>query len=210
MVEEPATEEPASPSRSERLRTQLWWVPLVASLTSLVLAIGSIIIATREPAVSVLVPDQIRFVQSEGIGYAYAYLQPTFVSTGDNDRIEVISDMRLKLTPVDGEGATFVWDEVGQLTFDASDDSLTYSYVADNVPLLVAPDSVENPLALFQGPDGWYLDAGTYRVELEATRVVASSPIRVSFEVTISDDDIEFLESADGDQFLSLPISTDG
>ncbi len=78
------------------------------------------------------------------------------------------------------------------------------------MPLLVAPDSVENPLALFQGPDGWYLEAGTYRVELEATRVVASAPIRVSFEVTITDDDIEFLESADGNQFLSLPISTDG
>lgn len=198
--------EPQQPI-ADRVRGSLWWVPLGASLTSLVLSIGSIIIATREPSVGVIVPEQIRFVQGERIGSAYAYLQPTFVSTGGNDRVEVIRDMELTLTPADGgESATFTWDEVGQLTFDPEDDSLTYEYLADDVPLLVAPDSVENPLALFQGPSGWFLEAGTYEIELEATRVVASSPIRVTFEVIVSDDDIAFLEGSDGDSFLSLPI----
>ena len=87
------TDAPAqTPSLGERtLRiVRLTWVPLVASLTSLVLSISSIIISTRDPAVTVLVPDQIRFVQGEGIGLAYAYLQATFVSTGENDRVEVI------------------------------------------------------------------------------------------------------------------------
>lgn len=206
----PAEDEAADPQQpvADRVRGSLWWVPLGASLTSLVLSIGSIIIATREPSVSVIVPEQIRFVQGERIGSAYAYLQPTFVSTGENDRVEVIRDMELTLTPADGgEAATFTWDEVGQLAFDPEDDSLTYEYLADDVPLLVAPDSVENPLALFQGPDGWFLAAGTYEAELEASRVVASSPIRVSFEVVVSDDDIEFLESSGGNSFLSLPIS---
>jgi hypothetical protein len=198
-----------TPSLGERTVRilRLTWVPLVASLTSLVLSISSIIISTRDPAVTILVPDQIRFVQGERIGFAYAYLQATFVSTGENDRVEVIRDMRLEVTPVaGGEPATFGWDEVGQLTFDADDGSLTYEYLADAVPLLVAPDSAENPLALFQGPDGWFLEAGDYRVELVAERVVASAALRASFEISLTDDDVDFLNGADGGQFLTLPI----
>ncbi len=208
------TADAATPTRSlgERVLRilRLTWVPLVASLTSLVLSISSIIIATRDPAVAILVPDQIRLAQGEGIGFAYAYLQPTFVSTGENDRVEVIRDMHLEITPLaGGDTMTFAWDEVGELTFDPADDSLTYEYVADAVPLLVAPDSAENPLSLFQGPGGWYLEAGTYRIEIVADRVVASEDLRSSFEITLTEEDVAFLADADGDRFLALPIPTD-
>lgn len=209
------TAEPPAPTASLSERAvrvlRLTWVPLVASLTSLVLSISSIIISTRDPAVTILVPDQIRFVQGERIGFAYAYLQATFVSTGENDRVEVIREMRLELTPLaGGDAATFGWDEVGQLTFDADDGSLTYEYLADAVPLLVAPDSAENPLALFQGPPGWFLEPGDYRVELVAGRVVASAALRATFEITLTDEDVDFLNDADGGQFLTLAIAEDG
>jgi hypothetical protein len=187
---------------------RLTWVPLVASLTSLVLSISSIVIATRDPSVAILVPDQIRFVQGERIGYAYAYLQPTFLSTGANDRVEVIRDMRLEITPASGgDTMTFAWDEVGRLDFDPADDSLTYVYLADAVPLLIAPDAAENPLALFQGPAGSYLESGTYRVELVAERVVADDDLRSAFEITLTQADVDFLNAADGDQFLTLSIA---
>jgi hypothetical protein len=187
---------------------RLTWVPLVASLTSLVLSISSIVIATRDPSVAILVPDQIRFVQGERIGFAYAYLQPTFLSTGANDRVEVIADMRLEITPASGgDTMTFAWDEVGRLDFDPADDSLTYVYLADAVPLLIAPDAAENPLALFQGPAGSYLESGTYRVELVAERVVADDDLRSAFEITLTQADVDFLNAADGDQFLTLPIA---
>jgi hypothetical protein len=68
------------------VRGSLWWVPLGASLTSLVLSIGSIIIATREPAVSVIVPEQIRFVQGERIGSAYASDGNSFLSLPIRER----------------------------------------------------------------------------------------------------------------------------
>jgi hypothetical protein len=199
-----------TPSLSERVVRvlRLTWVPLVASLTSLVLSISSIIIATRDPSVAILVPDQIRFVQGERIGFAYAYLQPTFLSTGANDRVEVIADMRLEITPASGgDTMTFAWDEVGRLDFDPADDSLTYVYLADAVPLLIAPDAAENPLALFQGPAGSYLESGTYRVELVAERVVADDDLRSAFEITLTQADVDFLNAADGDQFLTLPIA---
>jgi hypothetical protein len=199
-----------TPSLAERAVRilRLTWVPLVASLTSLVLSISSIVIATRDPSVAILVPDQIRFVQGERIGYAYAYLQPTFLSTGANDRVEVVRDMRLEITPASGgDTMTFAWDEVGRLDFDPADDSLTYVYLADAVPLLIAPDAAENPLGLFQGPEGDFLEAGTYRVELVAERVVADDDLRSAFEITLTQADVDFLNAADGDQFLTLPIA---
>lgn len=199
-----------TPSLGERaVRVlRLTWVPLVASLTSLVLSISSIVIATRDPSVVILVPDQIRFVQGERVGYAYAYLQPTFLSTGANDRVEVIRDMRLEITPAaGGDTLTFAWDEVGRLDFDPADDSLTYVYLADAVPLLIGPDAAENPLGLFQGPAGSYLESETYRVELVAERVVAEGDLRSSFEITLTDEDVAFLNDADGGQFLTVAIT---
>lgn len=210
MNADPAPAASDGPGARARRVLTLAWVPLVASLVSLVLSIGSIVIATRDPAVVVLIPDQIRFVQGEGLGLAYAYFQPTFVSTGNNERVEVIREMRLIVTPLDGgEPAQFAWDEVGAFDFATDDDSLDYRYVGDAVPLLVAPDSAENPLALFEGPDGWLLEAGRHRIELVADRVVAADPLRATFEIELSDEDIAFLADADGTQFLAIPIADD-
>jgi hypothetical protein len=199
----------ASPRATARLRRilSLAWVPLVASLVSLVLSVGSIVIATRDPSVLMLLPDQVRFAQGPGIGYAYAYLQPTFVSTGANDRVEVVRDMTLEVRPLDGgDSVELAWNEVGSFTFDPADDSLTYAYVADAAPLLVAPEAAENPLALFQGPDGWLLTPGRYELRLVASREVAADPLEASFEVELSAEQVEFLDDADGTQFLSVPI----
>ena len=201
-------EEPRTPTAWAQARgvLSLAWVPLVASLVSLVLSVGSIVIATRDPSVLMILPDQVRFAQGEGIGYAYAYLQPTFVSTGANDRVEVIRDITLTVTRLDGESVELAWDEVGTFTFDPADDSLTYEYVADAAPLLVAPDSAENPLALFQGPEGWLLTPGRYEVDVRATREVAASPLEGGFQIELTEERVAFLNEADGAQFLSIPI----
>jgi hypothetical protein len=129
------------------------------------------------------------------------------VSTGDNDRVEVIRDMSLIVTPADGgEEVELTWDEVGGFTFDPADDSLTYEYVADAAPLLVAPDAAENPLALFQGPDGWLLTPGRYELRLVATREVASNALEARVEIELTDEQVAFLDESDGTQFLSIPI----
>ena len=202
-------EGPRTPTGWPQVRRvlSLAWVPLVASLVSLVLSVGSIVIATRDPSVLMILPDQVRFAQGEGIGYAYAYLQPTFVSTGANDRVEVIRDMTLTVTRLDGEESVeLAWNEVGTFTFDPADDSLTYEYVADAAPLLVAPDAAENPLALFEGPEGWLLTPGRYEVDVWATREVAASPLEGGFEIEVTEEQVAFLNEADGTQFLSIPI----
>ena len=69
------------------------WVPLVAAMLSLVLSVTSIYVATRQPDVLLIMPNVVRLAGGHATGYSYAYLQPAFVSTGNNDRVEVIRDM---------------------------------------------------------------------------------------------------------------------
>ncbi|MGQ0550126.1 MAG: hypothetical protein ACT4PY_10725 [Armatimonadota bacterium] len=186
----------------------LSWVPLAASLLSLTLSIGGIVIATREPEVLVILPDQIRVAQGENYGFAYVYLQPAFVSSGRNDRVEVIKTMVLRVAPRGGgQAAEFKWDEQAQLIYDQATKQLNYAYVADAVPLLVGPKSAHVPFSVFNGPRGWYFQPGTYRVTLVAFRVVASSPLEASFEFALSAENVDFLNRSRGKSFLAFPIT---
>jgi hypothetical protein len=201
-----ANNENIGPRDRVRRILSLGWVPLVASLLSLILSVTSIVVATRDPAVVLVLPDQIRVAQAASAGYAYAYLQPTFLSTGDNDRVEVIRDMRLEVRAPDGEVVELAWNESGRFDFDRSDGSLSYAYVADAAPILVGPETAQNPIALFQGPDGWQLSPGRYEVRLVADREVATSPLEASFRLELTADQVAQLTEADGAQFLALDI----
>jgi hypothetical protein len=192
-----------------RRAVSLGWVPLAASLLSLILSIGSIVIATRDPTVLLILPDQVRFAQATSDGYAYVYLQPTFVSTGNNDRVEVIRGMRLLVSDPSGATAELAWDEVGEFSFSSVDQALSYEYVGDAAPMLVAPDQAQNPLALFQGPPGWLLQAGTYQIELVADREVATAPLQKRFAVDLSEVQVQEIAEADGARFLAVPIRVD-
>ena len=108
-----------------------------------------------------LLPEVVRVAGGHETGASYVYLQPVFVSTGANERVEVIRDMQLSLEPAGG-GATgqLEWKEQMELVGDGG--PLSYRHVADAVPLLVGPRSAANPLSLFQAPQGWFVGAGTY------------------------------------------------
>jgi len=126
----------------------LAWVPLVAS---------------------------VRLAQGDAVRSAVAYLQATLVSTGDNDREEVIRDLRLLVTPLaGGEPIEFGWDETGRLDYDADTQRLSYAYVADAGPMLITPSQAQSPLALFQGPPDWSFEPGRY--ELRLLRIAWSPP----------------------------------
>ena len=185
----------------------LSWVPLAGATLSLILSVTSIIVSTREPEVVLIVPEVVRVAQGEDYGFAYMYVQPALVSTGQNDRVEVIRDLSLLVEPEDGgESATFEWDEQARLVPD-EDGELTYQYVADALPLLVSPRSAQAPFCVFNGPDGWYFEAGTYRLTIEAQRVVASTPLRGSFEITLTEDEVATLNRSGGNRFVPLATS---
>jgi hypothetical protein len=188
----------------------LSWVPLVASALALVLSLASIYISTRDPEVVAILPDIVRLVGGRESGSSYVYLQPAFVSTGVNDRVEVIADMTLLVERADGTDATtMAWQEQASLA-TGEDGLLSYRYAADAVPLLVGPRSAAMPLALFQAPRGWYFREGPYRFTLQADRVVASSPLRASFEVTLDADAMAVLDAAGPERFLAFDIADEG
>jgi hypothetical protein len=200
-----------TPERTNPMGLQLMrlvsfaWVPITASLVSLVLSVTNLVSANREPEILVVPPRQIRVAQGEDFGFAYVYAQPAFVHTGQNDRIEVIEDMMLRVNPAGGGAPVeFKWDEQAELVFDAESKSLNYRYVADSVPLLVSPKNAQVPLAVFNGPQGWYFKPGTHRVTLVANRVVHSAPLESTFEFTISAKDVETLSSSRGHRFLAF------
>ena len=184
----------------------LAWVPLTASLLSLILSVAAIIVSTQQPEVMLILPDQIRVAQGRSSGSAFVYFQPAFVSTGQNERVEVIRDMSLAVQSASGPAAVLAWDEQVRLVTDPQTGVLSYQYVADAVPILVSPRSASAPLGLFDAPDGWFFQPGTYAFTLTAQRVVASEPLRSTFSITLSAENVAFLDAPGPDQFLALPL----
>jgi hypothetical protein len=204
-----------APSRlSKRARVgllrflSLRWVPLTAALLSLTLSVVAIYTATQQPSVSLLMPDQVRVAQGRSSGAAYLYLQPAFVNTAQNNRVEVIRTMRLQVTSADATVAAtdFTWTQQLRLTTDPTSGGLSYEYVADAVPLVVSPSNAASPLSLFEAPRGWFFGVGTYQFTLTADRVVAGSPLTAHFEINLTQADIDTLEQPGPDRFITLPI----
>jgi hypothetical protein len=207
--ERAADEEPALPLGQRLLRSfvTLKWVPMTAALLSLPLAATALFVSLQQPEVTLILPDQIRVVQGREAGHAYVYFQPSFVSTGGSDRIEVIRDMHLEMTPqAGGEPTSFDWDQVLRLVSDPETGTLNYEYEADAVPLLIGPRDAATPLSLFEAPDGWHFAPGTYNVRVVADRVVTGQPLIDEFLLTLSPENVAFLEQPGPEQFLPLPI----
>jgi len=191
--------------RFERFVT-LRWVPLTAALLSLPLSAAAIFLSLQQPELILILPDQIRVAQGRESGSAYVYLQPAFVSTGRNERIEVIRDMALEVTPPVGDMASFEWDQQLRLVSDPDTGGLRYEYVADAVPLLVSPREASAPLSLFDAPDGWFFQPGEYTFSLLADRVVTGQPLTGEFSLTITAENVAFLDQPGPERFLTFPI----
>ncbi len=184
----------------------LRWVPLIAALLSLPLSGAAIFLSLQQPEVIVILPDRVRVAQGRESGSAYVYLQPAFVSTGRNERIEVIRDMALEVTPLGGQSVELRWGQQLRLVSDPATGGLSYEYVADAVPLLISPRDAAAPLSLFDAPDGWHFVAGTYSFRLVAERVVTGLPLTAEFSLTLAQADIDFLEQPGPERFLTLAI----
>lgn len=185
----------------------LRWVPLTAALLSLALSVTAIWISTQQPDVALVLPDNIRVAQGRWQGAAFTYLQPTFVSTGSNERIEVLRDMTLRVRTPGGAMHDMAWTEQVRLVGGAGSDGLSYEYVADAGPLLVSARSAASPVCLFMAPAGFFFEPGHYTFTLVAERVVAGAPLQASFDVTLTADDIAVIDPADSRRFVTVPIT---
>ena len=205
----PAWRQRVAPLRDPLARfVTLRWVPLVAALLSLALSGVAIYTATQQPQVLLILPHQIRVAQGRSTGAAYVYFQPAFVNTGQNDRVEVIRDMTLRVQRADGSAppTDFQWNEVVSLVTDPATGALTYQHDADAVPIVISAKNAAAPLSLFQAPSGWFFTPGTYTITLTANRVVAAAPVTGQVTLTLSADNVTFLDQPGTDKFLTLPV----
>lgn len=165
--------------------------PLAISLLSLGLSVFSIFEATREPEIWLSAPDVVRVATGEA---AWFYVQPRLVSAARNDRVAVVSGLRLELvTPNGGTPVTFMWDEQGTWQYDTVSRGLTWIFVADAAPLVVSPSSPQLPYCLFLGPPGWQWRAGDYLVTIVATRGQNADALRTTFKMTLPAETAEFI-----------------
>lgn len=181
------------------------WIPLAASLLSLILAIVSLVVATHDPGVAVILPSRIVLDDADGgadtpFHPANIYMQPNFVGTGNNSRIELLS--RLELTiEADGGGQPVAaeWTQQGKWDYvneGGTSSSRTFLYSADAAPLLISPNNAQQPLCVFPLPNGFELRPDVrYKLTLKADRVVAGKPLQSFGYISIPKSELEFFKS---------------
>ncbi len=186
------------------------WISLGIALVSFWFAVEARSLASREPEVLFIGPEHVRLAQGDDFNFAYFYLQPAFVSTGQNDRVEVIRDMHVEVVRAPDSTslppAAFEWRELARLTQDPVDNSLNYEYLADAMPLLISPRMAQQPFCVFYGPPGWYFQPGEYQLRLVATTIIRSQRLSFDFLLSLSADDVSFLNKARGNQFLNFSV----
>lgn len=157
--------------------------PIVISLISLALSFYSIFEATREQEIWLSAPDVVRVASGES---AWFYVQPRLVSAARNDRVAVITGLRLEVeAPDGGSPVTFTWGEQGTWEYDTESRGLTWIYQADPAPLVVGPSSPQLPICLFEGPAGWEWQPGEYQVSIVAGREQNPDALRTAFRFAL-------------------------
>jgi hypothetical protein len=165
--------------------------PLAISLISLALSFYTIFEASREQEIWLSAPDVVRVASGES---AWFYVQPRLVSAARNDRVAVITSLRLEVEEPGGETpVTFSWGEQGTWEYDTESRGLTWIYQADPAPLVVGPSSPQLPICLFEGPADWVWKAGDYRVTIVAGREQNPDALRTTFRVSLADSAVEHI-----------------
>jgi hypothetical protein len=189
---------------SDVLRT---WLPIAISLLSLGISIFTFLVTYAVPDVSLSLPDIIRVVQGRNVGYSYLYLRPSFVSTGQSNRVEAITGMTLRVERVGSrKPIAFHRNDLARFTWDPATGSMSYDRVGDPAPLPVSQTNPQTPLATFNAPPGWYFTPGTYRMTLIARRALVPWPLHASFTVTLSQATVDFLNQ-NPHKFLPVSIA---
>jgi hypothetical protein len=182
------------------------WVPIVTAIISLAISLYTLAVTTVEPEVLLIMPDQVRISQGAQSG-PLLYVQPVFISTGLSERTEVITGIRLQVEAVDQSrsGVEFVWDEQGTWAVDPSTQNFNWVFAGDPGPFLVSPKNAQFFMGLFIGPSDWLFEPGTYRITMIADRITNSRSLNAGIEISLSAEDLDYLNQSQGTRFLMFP-----
>jgi hypothetical protein len=170
------------------------WVPFLATFVSLWFSVSAYVEATRDPELTMVMPDQVRI---SGTRFPEVFLQPAFLSTGNN-RVEVVRNISMRLEPLSGgDPVQLQWVAQGKWEYDASFDSLTYVPGTDAGPMLVSPTTPQVPVAVFRNvePVEWGVAPGDYRLVLTAVREVVQQPLERTVLFTVTQEQADEIAS---------------
>ena len=183
------------------------WVSVITAVVSLVISLYTLVVTTTRPELLLIMPNQVRITQGGNSG-PYLYLQPTFVSTGLSERIEVIRWIRVEVARVDGAGepVEFGWDEQGEWVNDPETMFFNWVFTEDAGPFPVSARDAQHSMGLFIGPREWLFEPGRYRITLTAERIAVDEPLIGSVEVELGAEQLEYINQSQGNQFLIFTV----
>ena len=183
-------------------------IPVTIAVLSFLLSFYTWYENSRPPEIELALPDRVRVTQGED--RAWLYIQPRYVSTSQNDRIDVITSIEIEVKQ-EGESPSipFDWDEQGAWNFDHATRSLTWDWVADPGPLVVSPADPQMPSGFFLSRVGWFWTAGDYEITVSSSTSAGDETLAASGTMTITEDQIVQLESGRGSLFLTISLVTD-
>ncbi|MFD3473139.1 hypothetical protein ACFWWM_43895 [Streptomyces sp. NPDC058682] len=190
---------PRSRSRYELAHS---WTASVVGVLALGLSIYNLVMARQEPDVDVALPHVVRVAQGQD---AWVYFQPTLTTRVKSERVEVITQVELRLHPMRSAGRPpqFLWDEISAFTYDAAARNLNYKYVADPHPLLVSQDGPQQPTLLFAA-SRWTFTAGRYEGALILHKASRKRPLIREFCFVVSKDAEATMRTAGQNRFHSF------
>ncbi len=182
-------------------------IPVSVALVSLILSLYTLFEARQAPTVVLTMPAVVRLTQ--GPDAAWLYLQPLFVNTGSNNRVEVIADLVVTVRRRNDDAMAFHLDEFGAWDYDPETGFLNWTFVSDPAPLVVGPTAPQYPIGLFIAPPGWRWTAGDYQLTVAAARAVGGTPLRGRMKLTLTEDQVAYLNANPGAflQISTAPVS---
>lgn len=175
------------------------WVPFSIALVSFVVSMYTFIITQREPVVDLVLPQQMRLSVNwtRAEPFSVALFQPTLLSAGPSQQVEVVQDMTLTLHPTarPTDTHTIEWQEVGRLYTDSATGTINYEWIADPAPLLLTRESAESPLGAYYGDNALVWWPGEWKAVVRAVRAEGKPDLVARFSFDISQEQFDLLRS---------------
>lgn len=177
------------PNGKKRHELATAWISAAVGIAALILSVYNWRALQREPNVDISLPHVVRL--SHGKWGADLFFQPTLSTRVKTERVEVITEVELRLRPIKAgiRQPTFFWDETGYFSDGVTSNELIYHYREDPRPLLVSQSNPQQPTLLFR-TGGWNFTEGRYEGTLVLLRASEQEPLTKKFCLVISKDAI--------------------
>ncbi|MFF4575869.1 hypothetical protein [Streptomyces sp. NPDC001410] len=179
-----------SGSRRKRFEAVHKWAATATAVLALAISLYNFTQLQRKPRIDVALPHLVRIEQGK---FVILYIQPTLSTRFKTEKVEVISDVRLKLHPTgsitSSKRPDFYWRENSAWGYEPSSGGLTYRWAGDPAPFVVSQDKPQQPTIAFEA-DGWNFQPGRYEGSLQLHRS-GRNPLVKKFCLVISKEVID-------------------